>query len=78
VSSKQDMQRETKTQEHMDLPTKSPQVKRPNIKESPHAQKKSKTAKILEKDFLDSSELARDVTTGALKKLMTKQINVLG
>ena len=50
------MQKEMEIHECTDLTTKSTQVKRLCIKEPPHARKKTKIAKTLEKEFLDSSE----------------------
>jgi len=78
MSTEQDIQEQAETQECTDLTTNLSQVKRSRIQEPPHTRRKTKTAKTLEKDFLDSSELARDVTKGALEELMSEQTTVLG
>jgi len=65
----QDPQQEIEMQDHL---------KQLRAKESPTAWKSSKTAKALEKESMDNSQLASNVTTSALLELITEQTTVVG
>lgn len=65
----QDPQDEIETQDHL---------KWSHTEESSATQKKSKIAKVLEKNFMESSQPIRNITTSTFPELIIAQKNVLG